>query len=65
MLIVSKKNNNWQELEREEKHYKDDRSSKGDRVKRPYKRDKRRVEWEDVGEDEGENFYGSFYDESD
>ncbi len=43
--MSKKNNNNWQELEREEKHYKDDRSSKGDRIKRPYKRDRSQGKW--------------------
>ena len=63
---MSKKNNNWQELEREEKHYKDDRTSKGDRVKRPYKRDRKKVDWEtSEGDFEDGDFFRDFYDESD
>lgn len=39
------KNNNWQELEREEKQFKDDRGAPSSRTKRPYKRDKQQGRW--------------------
>ena len=41
------KNNNWQELEREEKQFKDERTSHSDRHKRPYKRERQQGRWWD------------------
>lgn len=63
---MSKKNkNNWQELEREDKHYKDEKYSNKDRPKRPYKRDKNPVGWDDGDADGDDVYYGEPYDETD
>jgi len=56
------KNNttNWQELEREEKQFKDERTSHSDRHKRPYKRERQQGRWWDDyrSEDEDDNIDG-------
>lgn len=48
------KNNNWQELEREEKQFRDERSSHSDRHKRPYKRERQQGRWWDEYNSEDE-----------
>jgi hypothetical protein len=49
------KNNNWQELQREEKQFKDERGSPSSREKRPYKRDKQQGRWwEEYDSEEGD-----------
>jgi hypothetical protein len=49
------KNNNWQELEREEKQFKDERASHSDRQKRPYKRERQQGRWWDEYSSEDED----------
>jgi hypothetical protein len=44
---MTKNNINWQELEREEKQFKDERTSHSDRHKRPYKRERQQGRWWD------------------
>lgn len=62
---MSKNNNNWQELKREEKQFKDDRNSNRDRVKQPYKRDRNRIEWSNEEDQFEDPYYGDFESESD
>lgn len=61
---MSKKNNiNWQELEREDNHYKDEKHSHKGKPKRPYKRDRNPIGWDDGEGDDP--YYGNTYDETD
>ena len=67
VITQMNKNNNikWQELEREDKHYKDEKYSNKDKPKRPYKRDRKPVGWDGDPDYEEGPYYGEPYDEDD